>query len=120
MPIRRVLFLTIGPGLCPHQSGAALLSYAESHCDGGFHDPHRIELPVVARHPRDRSQERQRRARCLKNPFPEAARTGLQDFWMGSWEPIIPIEEKIELRWTQMKVHFPLARAKKLIPVYTF
>jgi hypothetical protein len=35
---------------------------------------------------------------------------------MGSWEPMIPIEEKTELRWTQMKVYFPLARAKKLIP----
>jgi hypothetical protein len=33
---------------------------------------------------------------------------------------MIPIEEKIELPWTQMKVHFPLARVKKLIPVYTF
>jgi len=28
----------------------------------------------------------------------------LQDFGMGSSEPMIPIEEKIELRWTQMKV----------------
>ena len=36
---------------------------------------------------------------------------------MGSWEPMIPIEEKIELRWTRMKVYFPLAKAKKLIPV---
>jgi hypothetical protein len=27
---------------------------------------------------------------------------------------------EIELRWTQMKVCVPLARAKKLIPVYTF
>jgi hypothetical protein len=35
---------------------------------------------------------------------------------MGSSEPMIPIEEKIELRWTQVKVYFPLARAKKLIP----
>jgi len=42
---------------------------------------------------------------------------GLQDFWMGSSEPMILIEEKIELRWTQMKVCFPLAGAKKLIPV---
>jgi hypothetical protein len=33
---------------------------------------------------------------------------------------MIPMEEKTELRWTQMKVYFPLARAKKLIPVYTF
>jgi hypothetical protein len=41
----------------------------------------------------------------------------LQDFWMGSSEPMIPIEETIELRWTQMKVYFPQARAKKLIPV---
>jgi hypothetical protein len=37
---------------------------------------------------------------------------------MGSSEPMIPIEEKIELRWTEMKVYFPLARAKKLIPDY--
>jgi hypothetical protein len=35
---------------------------------------------------------------------------------MGSSEPMMPIEEKIELRWTEMKVYFPLARAKKLIP----
>jgi hypothetical protein len=42
---------------------------------------------------------------------------GLQDFWMGSSELMIPIEEKVEVRWTQMKVYFPLARAKKLIPV---
>ncbi len=35
---------------------------------------------------------------------------------MGSSEPMIPIEEKTELRWTQMKVYFSLARAKKLIP----
>jgi len=86
--------------------------------DGGSHDPNRIELPVVARHPRNRSQERHRRARCLKNPVPEAARTGLQDFRRGSSEPMIPIEEKIELRWTQMKAYFPLAKAKKLIPRY--
>jgi hypothetical protein len=57
---------------------------------------------------------------CLKNPVPEAARTGLQDFWMGSSEPMMPIEEKIELCWTQMKVYFPLARAKKLIPATVF
>jgi hypothetical protein len=62
--------------------------------DGGSHDPHRIELPVVARHPRNRSQERHRRAPCLKNPVPEAARTGLQDFWIGSSEPMMPIKEK--------------------------
>ena len=42
---------------------------------------------------------------------------GLQDFWMGSSEPMIPIEEKIERRWTQTEVYFPLAGAKKLIPV---
>ena len=40
-------------------------------------------------------------------------------FWMGSSEPMIPIEEKIELRWTQRKVCFPLVRAKKLIPTQT-
>jgi hypothetical protein len=66
--------------------------------DGGSHDPHRIELPVVARHPRNRSQERHRRTRCLKNPVPKAARTGLQDFWIGGSEPMMPIKEKIELR----------------------
>jgi hypothetical protein len=43
---------------------------------------------------------------------------GGQDFWMGSSEPVIPIEERIELRGTQMKVYFPRPRAKKLIPVY--
>jgi hypothetical protein len=37
---------------------------------------------------------------------------------MGSSEPMVPIEEEIELRWTQMKVYFPPARAKKSIPVY--
>jgi hypothetical protein len=42
---------------------------------------------------------------------------GLQDFLMGGSEPMIPIEEKIELPWTQMEVYFPLAGAKKLIPV---
>jgi len=36
---------------------------------------------------------------------------------MGSSEPIILIEEKIELCWTQMKVYFPLAKAKDLILV---
>jgi hypothetical protein len=35
---------------------------------------------------------------------------------MGSSEPMIPIEENTELRWTQMIIYFPLATAKKLIP----
>jgi hypothetical protein len=39
---------------------------------------------------------------------------------MGSSEPMIPIDEKIERRWTEMKVYFPLAKAKKLIPADTF
>ena len=26
---------------------------------------------------------------------------------MGSSEPMMPIEERIELRWTQLKVYFP-------------
>jgi hypothetical protein len=43
----------------------------------------------------------------------EAARTGLQDFWMGSSEPMMPIEGEIVLRWKQMRVHFPPARSKK-------
>jgi hypothetical protein len=36
---------------------------------------------------------------------------------MGSSEPMMPIEERTELRWTQMRVHFPPVRAKSLIPV---
>jgi hypothetical protein len=35
-------------------------------------------------------------------------------------EPKLPIEEKSDLRWTQMKVYFPPARAKKLIRDWTF
>ena len=82
----------------------------------GSHHPNRVELPVVARQPRNRSQERHGRARCLKNPVPEAARAGLEDFWMSGSEPIMPIEETIVLRWTQTKVCFPQAKAKELIP----
>jgi hypothetical protein len=85
--------------------------------DGGSHDPNWIELPVLAKHSRNRSQERHRRAQCLKNPVPEAAGTGLQDFWMGSSEPMIPIEENTEFRWPQMIIYFSSAGAKKLIPV---
>ena len=43
----------------------------------------------------------------------KATRTGLQDFWMGSSEPMMPIEGEIVLRWKQMRVHFPPARSKK-------
>jgi hypothetical protein len=49
-------------------------------------------------------------------PRSGAATTASQDFWMGGSEPMIAIEEKILLRWTGMKVYFPPARAKKLIP----
>jgi len=101
---------------CPVEPSNPATVWSNGATDGGSRDPNRIELPVVARHPRNRSQERHRRARCLKNPVPEAARTGLQDFWMGSSEPMTPVEEKIEHRWTLMKVYFPLTRAKKLIP----
>jgi hypothetical protein len=82
----------------------------------GSHHPNRVGLPVVARQSRNRSQERPQRARCLKNPVPEAARTDLRDFWMGSSEPIMPIEERTVFRWMQTKVYFPRAKAKKLIP----
>ena len=47
----------------------------------------------------------------------KAARAGLQDFWMGSPEPMMPIEGEIVLRWRQMRVDFPPAKAKMLIPV---
>jgi hypothetical protein len=29
---------------------------------------------------------------------------------------MMPVEEKVDLPWTQMKVYFPLAGAKRLIP----
>jgi hypothetical protein len=57
-----------------------------------------VELLAVARHSGDRFEERQRRAQCLKNPVPEAARTSWRDFWMCSSEPMIPIEENTEFR----------------------
>ncbi len=37
---------------------------------------------------------------------------------MGSSEAMAPCEEKIGLPWTRMKVYFPVARAKRSIPVY--
>jgi hypothetical protein len=37
---------------------------------------------------------------------------------MGSSEPMVPIKEEVVLRWTQMKVYSPPAKAKKLIPTY--
>jgi hypothetical protein len=72
--------------------------------DGGSHDPHRDRAAGCGEAPKKSIPGKTAKGAVLKNPVPEAARTGLQDFWMGRSEPMIPIEEKIVLRWTQMKV----------------
>jgi hypothetical protein len=67
--------------------------------------------------PRNRSEERPGRQRSLKNPVPEGATTGVQDFWTSGSQQMNLSEEKlcsVGRKWVYI---FNRWKAKKLIPV---
>ena len=66
---------------------------------------------------RNLSQERPRTKRCLRNPIPAVATTGLEDFWKGASKPMSPSEQESCSAGPGCVYIFNCRMAKKLIHI---